>query len=168
MTSHSDNPYRQIFQAFADAGIRYLVVGGVAVNLHGYRRFTGDFDILLALDIENLEKMTALMHRMGYVERLPVELKSLSDANQVQRWIQEKGMTAYTFHSSKRDRLDIDVLAGHSLQFDKYEKQKSLIDVEGGLRVPVISIDDLVHMKREANRPEDLIDIDALLELKGL
>lgn len=127
------NPYRQIFQALQNAGIRYLVVGGIAVNLHGYRRFTADFDILLALDPENLEKMTA-----------------------------------YTFHSSKRDRLDIDILAGHSLQFDKYEQRRALIDVEGGLKVPVISVDDLVQMKREANRPEDLIDIDALLELQGL
>jgi predicted nucleotidyltransferase len=162
------NPYRQIFQALQDAGIRYLVVGGVAVNLHGYRRFTADFDIVLALDPENLEKMTSLMHRMGYIERLPVELKSFADADQLQRWIGEKGVTAYTFHSSKRDRLDIDILAGHSLHFERYEQCRTLIDIEGGLKVPVISLEDLIQMKREANRPEDLIDIDALLELKEL
>ena len=59
-----ENPYRQIFQAFADAGIRYLVVGGVARSFHGYRRFTADLNILLARDEENLEKMAKRMCQM--------------------------------------------------------------------------------------------------------
>src|SRR5687768_16540787 len=41
-THTMNNPYRDIFEAMNKAGIRYLVVGGVAVNLHGYSRFTGD------------------------------------------------------------------------------------------------------------------------------
>jgi len=40
--NHAVNPYRELFRAMNNAGIRYLVVGGVAVNLHGYSRFTGD------------------------------------------------------------------------------------------------------------------------------
>jgi len=162
------NPYRQIFQALSDAEIRYLIVGGVAVNLHGYRRFTADIDILLALDEENLEKMTMLMQQLGYIEHLPIALRALSDAEKVQRFLDEKGMTAYTFLSEKRDRLDIDVLAGKSLRFQEYEKRKVMVNVEGGLSVPVISIDDLLEMKKEAHRPDDLRDIEALLALKGL
>ena len=69
------NPYRELFTALNDAEIRYLIVGGVAVNLHGYRRFTGDIDIVLALDPENLEKVTTLMHNFGYIERLPIMLQ---------------------------------------------------------------------------------------------
>ena len=161
-----ENPYRQIFQAFADAGIRYLVVGGVAVNLHGYRRFTGDIDILLALNEENLEKMTKLMHKMGYVERLPVELKSLSDAAQVQQWITEKGMTAYTFLSGDQRRINIDVLAGASLHFGDFDTHKVMIDLEEGLKVPVIAFDDLLSMKREAGREQDIADVRNLLEYR--
>lgn len=44
------NIYAEIFKAFNDAKIAYLIIGGVAVNLYGYNRFTGDIDILLALD----------------------------------------------------------------------------------------------------------------------
>ena len=77
-----------------EAGIRYLIVGGLAVNLHGYRRFTADVDILLALDKENLEKMTRIMRSMGYAERLPVELKELSDEKKIRQLLEEKGMTA--------------------------------------------------------------------------
>lgn len=40
------NPYAEIFSVFQEAKIKYLLVGGVAVNLYGYSRFTGDIDIL--------------------------------------------------------------------------------------------------------------------------
>ena len=168
MTSHSDNPYRQIFQALSDAEIRYLVVGGVAVNLHGYRRFTGDIDILLALDEKNLEKMTTLMHEMGYVERLPVALKSLSDRRQVERWVEEKGMTAYSFLSGDQSRINIDILADASLRYSDFASRMVVVDMEEGLHVPVIALDDLLAMKREAGRDQDIVDVKKLLEYRLL
>ena len=161
-----ENPYWEILQGLTEAGVRYLVVGGVAVNLHGYRRFTGDIDILLALDEDNLEKMTELMSAMGYIERLPVELKSLSDEKQVQKWIEEKGMTAYSFQSADRLRIGIDVLTGKSLQFDDFESRRVIVDLEDELRVPTISLDDLIDMKREANRSQDIVDVEKLLQYK--
>lgn len=162
------NPYRVIFQALNDAGIRYLVIGGVAVNLHGYRRFTADIDILLALDEENLEKMTNLMRTMGYIERLPVALRVLSDAKQVQKFLEEKGMTAYTFLSDKGERVDIDILAAASLHFQTFDGRKVMLDIDEGVKVPVLSIQDLLEMKKGANRQKDVEDVAALLELKGL
>lgn len=162
------NPYRAIFQALNEAGIRYLVVGGVAVNLHGYRRFTADIDILLALDVENLEKMTVLMRDMGYIERLPITLRVLSDAGQVQKFLTEKGMTAYTFLSNTHERVDIDILAAASLQFQTFDERKVLLDIDEGVKVPVLSVQDLLEMKKGANRQKDVEDVAALLELKGL
>lgn len=41
-----------IFRALNEAGVRYLLVGGLAVNAHGYLRFTKDVD--LTIDIEYL------------------------------------------------------------------------------------------------------------------
>jgi len=162
------NPYREIFEQLNTKDIRYLVVGGVAVNLHGYRRFTGDMDILLALDNKNLDIMTALMHDLGYIERLPVELHVLADAAKVQQFLTEKGMTAYTFLSNKRERIDLDILAAASLHFDDYDQRKTLIELEDGLRVPVVSLNDLLNMKKEANRDKDLRDVEMLLQLKGI
>jgi predicted nucleotidyltransferase len=151
-----------------NAGIRYLVVGGVAVNLHGHRRFTSDVDILLALDTANLEKMTKIMHSMGYTERLHVALRELSDAAKVKKFLEEKHMTAYTFLSARRERIDVDVLAPDSLSYDSYEKNRVLLDIDDGVQVPVISINDLIKMKRNANRAKDIEDVQMLLELKGL
>ncbi|MBI2524145.1 hypothetical protein HYW11_02955 [Candidatus Peregrinibacteria bacterium] len=161
------NPYREIFQALNDAGIRYLVVGGVAVNLHGYSRFTGDLDLLLALEGSNLDRMGTLMEERGFIQRLPVNVRLLSDQEQVQKWLVEKGLTAYTFVHARLPQLAIDILAGESLKFDVYDERKTTIS-SWGFPIPVIAIDDLIGMKKNANRDKDVQDIAALLELKGL
>lgn len=163
----SVNPYRELFQALNDAKIHYLVVGGVAVNLHGYSRFTGDVDVLMALDAENLKRLSHLMEREGYTQRLPIDVRMLSDRKKVQEWIIDKGMTAYTFIHRTFPQLSLDILAGDSLQFDDFDHRKKTLDLNG-LSIPVISIDDLIGMKQKANRQKDLEDIAVLLELKGL
>jgi predicted nucleotidyltransferase len=162
------NPYRKLFAALNDSGINYLVVGGVAVNLHGFRRFTADVDILLALDETNLHKMTSVMHSLYYVERLPVQLQALNDPEKIRQFLDQKGMTAYTFLSDARERIDVDVLAAASLSFDKYATRKVILDIDDDVKVPVISFDDLIALKRKANREKDIEDVRMLLELKGL
>lgn len=161
------NLYAELFQAMNDEGIRYLVVGGVAVNLHGYSRFTGDVDILLALDAANLERVHNFMNKKGYVQRLPIDVRSLSDRAQVQKWLEEKGMTAYTYIDSHLPQINVDILAGESLNFDKYDQQKITVEA-WSISIPVVSIDDLIDLKRKANRKQDGEDIAALLELKSL
>lgn len=162
-----NNPYKVVFEGLASAGINYLIVGGVAVNLYGYQRFTGDVDILLSLDDENLIKMEGLMERLGYIKRLPVDLTSLKDNEQVEKWLEEKGMTAYTFLSEQGVKLDIDILTSKSLDFDQYQKRSNVVEV-WNMKLPVVSFDDLIDMKREANRDKDLLDIKGLLESKEL
>lgn len=161
------NPYEEIFEAFQETDIKYLIIGGVAVNLYGYNRFTGDIDILLTLDKENLEKMDKLMKKLGYVPRLPVEVKDLGDKKQVEQWMKEKNLKAYTFLAGKEYQLDIDIIIEQSTEFSELDKKKNIIEV-WGMNIPVISIDDLIEMKKTANRDQDLIDIKRLLELKSL
>ena len=161
------NPYQSLFQALASRNIQYLVIGGVAVNLHGFPRFTGDVDIVLALDRENLHRMTALMHERGYVQRLPIDLTEFSRPENVQRWLQEKNVRAYTFQSERHAPLDIDILVSESLRFEQLERRRVVMEA-WGIPIPVVSIDDLIDMKRQAMRPQDVQDIEALLALKGL
>ena len=161
------NVYAKIFGAFNKAKIEYLIVGGVAVNLYGYNRFTGDIDILLALDKDNLGKMKILMEKMGYVPRLPVEIHELQDTKKLKSWINAKGLKAYTFINNKSPQLDIDILVEESLTFHKQFNKKTKIKV-WDIQLPVISLENLINMKKKANRPKDLEDIKALLELKNL
>lgn len=161
------NPYKKVFSELQKSGVQYLVVGGVAVNLYGYSRFTGDIDILLTLGAANLSKMEKVMKKLGYVERLPVRLYELRNKKKVKEWLKEKGMTAYTFISAKKPQLDIDILAGYSLDFKKFYKKRTVVQV-WGIHLPVISFDDLIMMKKKASREKDLLDIKALIELKLL
>lgn len=150
------NLYKEIFGNFEAAEIKYLIVGGVAVNLYGHSRFTGDIDIILALDNGNLEKLDKLMKKMGYIERLPVSVKELGDEKKLEKFIQEKGMKACTFISNEKPQLDIDIVIEESVDFKKYEKAKAIIHV-WEMELPVIGIDDLKRFRKKAN-----IDIEQL------
>lgn len=157
--------FEKVFRELNKGKVKYLVVGGVAVNLYGYLRFTGDIDILLLLEDQNLEKMSKVMKKLGYNERLPVELKSLSDHKQVRKWLKEKNMTSFAFVEEKGPGLIIDILVEESLKFDKVNEHcvKKRFD---NVVLPVVSIGQLIKMKRKAGRDKDLIDLEALIELK--
>lgn len=157
--------FEKIFRALNDEKVKYLIVGGVAVNLYGYLRFTGDLDILLLLQEKNLKKIDKAMKRLGYAERLPISVKSLSNHEQVRKWLKDKNMKAFSFFYSKGPGLMIDLLVEESLKFDKVYKHcvKKYFD---NVLVPLISIDYLIKMKRKAGRDKDLIDLEALIELR--
>ncbi len=56
--------FEQTLAELNGAKIRYLLIGGVAVNLHGFSRATGDLDILISLNTNNLKKFVALMKKL--------------------------------------------------------------------------------------------------------
>ena len=159
--------YQSLLKEFADKKLQYLIVGGVAVNLHGYPRFTNDIDILLALDTANLKTMAQIMQNFGYQQRLPVSIQELGDAYKVRKLMQEKGLIAYSFIHAREPQFNIDVLVGESLEFEKFTVHTMHADV-WGLDGRVVSIDDLIAMKKNSEREKDVQDVVALLELKGL
>lgn len=161
------NIFEQIFKALNKESVKYIVVGGVAVNLHGYSRFTGDMDILLLLEQENLEKMNKVMKSLGYSERLPVSILELKNKENVRKWLKEKNMMAFSFNPPKDNPLQIDIIIEESLRFDVLKKNK-VVKLISGVRIPVVSIEDLITMKKKANRDQDIMDLKALIELKGL
>lgn len=161
------NLYKKVFKNLEEAKIKYLIVGGVAVNLYGYSRFTGDIDILLALSTANLKKMDGLMHKLGYVERIPVSVKDLGDKRKLEEFMNKKGLKAYTYISNNEPQLDIDIIVKESMDFDQFEKRKTIVKV-WDLELPVVNIDDLIKMKKNARRDKDNLDVNALLKLKEL
>lgn len=161
------NIFESVFRSLNKARVKYLVVGGVAVNLHGYVRFTGDLDLLILLEEKNLSKMKAVMDDLNYVERLPVSIMDLKDQKQVKQWLEEKNMKAFTFVPPKDNPLQIDIVIEESLKFDKLIKGKVVKRISG-VSIPVISINNLVKMKKKANRQKDLLDLEALIEIKAL
>lgn len=157
----------KLFNELNKANVKYLVVGGVAVNLYGLRRATYDLDILLFLDNENLKNMDVVMKKLGYIERNPISVLTLGNPRQVKKWVKEKNFKAYSFLPPENLPVQIDVIIEESLQFSKFDKNK-IEKKEDKLMVPVVSIDDLIKMKKKAGRDKDLMDLDALMALKNL
>lgn len=147
--------------------VDYIIVGGVAMNLLGCPRFTNDIDILLALDNKNLKAMKKAMNKLGYEQRIPLSLDELGDEKKALKFVKEKNLLAYTFFNPKEPLYSIDVIVGHSLQFNKYQEHCINADV-WGIKLPVVSIDDLIDLKKASNREKDSLDVATLLEYKGL
>ena len=159
--------YKTVFRALSDAKVTYIIVGGVAMNLLGCPRFTNDIDVLLALDEKNLQAMTKAMKAIGYEQRIPLALDELGDEKKALKFVQEKNLLAYTFFNSQEPLYSVDIIVGASLQFDRYAEHRIFADV-WGMQLPVVSIDDLIDMKRKSSREKDALDVATLLEYKGL
>jgi hypothetical protein len=161
------NLYKKLFKNLDEAKVKYLIVGGVAVNLYGYPRFTGDVDVLLALSPANLKKMDQLMQDLGYIGRIPVSVKELGDKKKLNEFINKKRLKAYTYVSDNEPQLDIDIIVKESMDFSEFDKRKTVVEV-WDMKLPVVNIDDLIKMKKKANRGKDNLDLEALLKLKEL
>ena len=79
-----------VLAALERARVRYLVVGGVAVVLHGYLRTTLDLDLVLHLESENLDRALEAFAGLGFRPQAPVPLSSFADPHTRETWLKEK------------------------------------------------------------------------------
>lgn len=85
--------------ALQNAGVRYLIAGGMAVNAHGYLRSTQDVDIVIQLGADNIARAFSALALLGYRPAVPVTAEQFADESQRQRWASEKAMTVLSFWS---------------------------------------------------------------------
>jgi hypothetical protein len=141
--------YRDILVALVDQHARFLVVGAHALAVHGYPRATVDLDIWIDSTTENAQRVwRALAHFGAPLDDLGVKQSDLTRPNVVAQF----GLPPNR----------IDILTGVSgLSFDTAWPNR----IEGtleGVRVPVISLDDLVTNKRASGRDKDRVDLKGL------
>lgn len=156
-----------IFAALSKRKVRYLVIGGVAVNLHGYSRTTGDLDLLLDLSPSNLQKFLAAIEDLGLKPTAPIQAKDLADPVKRKAWIKNKNLKAVSFYDPKNPMLSLDILIDFKIDFDQVYKQKDSKALEKGT-LPLISLENLMRMKKATGRLRDAADIRALKTLKEL
>jgi hypothetical protein len=151
----------RIFAALEASSVRYLVVGGVAVVLHGHLRFTADLDLMLALDEPNVLAALAALERLGYRPRAPVPLRAFADPSQREDWARTKGMTVFSLWSPDLPGTEVDLFVSEPIRFEDAWLRRVRADL-GGALVNVAALRDLTEMKRRAGRPQDLEDVRAL------
>jgi hypothetical protein len=154
-----------LLQSLSDEQVQYVLVGGLAVQLHGFLRSTFDIDLVLAMNDENLVRFIAVAKRYGLVPAIPVLIDTLRNASQIDQWHREKGMLAFALREPHIGGSVVDVLVRPEVPFDTLMANA----VAGELfarKVWIASIDDLLTMKRIANRPKDQLDVMALEKIK--
>jgi len=153
---------RDVFRSLVEADVRFLVAGGLAVNVHGLLRMTLDIDLVVKLESGNIARLFAALASVGYHPAVPVSADQFADVTTRESWIREKNMRVLRFHSNEHWETPVDVFVSEPFSFDEeYDRAviRELVGV-GGIRV--VSLPTLMRMKEEAGRPQDLADLDNL------
>lgn len=159
--------FETVFRALNDRGVRYLVAGGVAVVLHGHMRYTKDLDLVVDLAPEQAKAAIEVLSALGLVPSVPVDPLSFADADTRQAWIGEKGMTVLSLHHPDEVRLVVDLFVEPPSGFEELWSASDEMPLET-TTVRVVSLDDLIAMKRKAGRPRDMLDVEELEQIKLL
>jgi len=150
---------RALLVALVDANVRFVVIGGYAVAAHGYERATRDVDIVFATDLENCERFAAVLRGLDAhvrVADLPAPGGQISAD-----WLSGGGHFVFATVHGLLDALSW--IAG--LDHGALESRALSVELADGTQLRVCSYDDLVAMKRVADRPrdhEDLHELEAL------
>ena len=159
--------YEDIFKEFELRDVRYLVVGGMAVNLYGYVRLTVDLDIMADLSEKNLSKVIEIMEKFGYTPRVPVNPHEILSDEKRDEWIKKKGAVVFTFIDLNEPFKHIDIFLSNPIDFEEAYSRKELMTI-GDVRVSIVSIDDLIKLKSLSGRQRDVEDIDHLERIRAV
>ena len=146
-----DPDFKELIGFLNSEGVRYLLLGGYAVNYHGYHRFTGDIDFWIATDVSNAERVSKALQHFGFS----------SDA------VKPELFTAPgRVHAFGAKPVRVDLLTGPSgVDFDDCYSRR-IVDVLDGVEVSIISLADLRRNKSASGRDKDKLDLKQLPEPK--
>lgn len=152
---------REIFRALSDADARYVVVGGLAVILHGHLRVTRDLDLVVDLERENCARALAALKSIGLRPRLPVTLEDFADPAKRDDWYYNRNMLVFQLWDPANEQRSIDLFVREPIDFETLWRNSVCKDYDG-TPIRIASIPDLIAMKSLAGRPRDHEDIAAL------
>ena len=158
--------YEEVFREFKRQKVKYVLVGGIAVNLLGAMRSTVDLDLLVEMSDKNLKKIVEILRSQGYRAKQPIDPMKIADRKTRGEWIEKKHMKAFNFY--KEDELkEVDIVIDSPVSFEEAKKSALRIKVDD-LTLPVISMDNLIKMKKKTGRAIDDLDIEELTKIKKL
>jgi predicted nucleotidyltransferase len=146
---------RKLLELLTLAEVRFVLVGGLAVNAWGYLRATRDIDVVPEPDAANLAKLDVVLKQIG--GKVEVE-DGLLDSNAISIFLKTGDRTLVV-----TDLGRVDILQGlpQIPPFAVLDAEALDVDMDG-LTVRVCSLGHLLEMKRASERPRDKDDLEAL------
>lgn len=157
--------YLELLGALETSNVRYLLVGGLAMNLLGVPRLTMDVDLVIALDEANVEAFLAATRTLGIRPTLPVAPDSLKDAAARREWVERRNMIAFPLAAPAPGAPTVDVLISHPLDFEAAYARRERRQV-GQVAISLASIDDMIVLKSGTGRRQDRDDVEHLRRLR--
>jgi hypothetical protein len=144
-----NDDFRDFLKSLNDHKVDYLLVGGYAVILHGYRRTTGDLDIWVDTTLENLHKLKRAFMQFG------LHTSDLTEEN----FLKNKSIDVFSYGIPP---VSIDLMKEvKGLDF-KEAAQTAETFVENDLPIKYINYQSLIKAKKSSGRHKDLDDIEKL------
>lgn len=156
-----------LINMLVEADVEFVLVGGLAVALHGYQRVTMDVDVVLAMDANNVRKFLTVAKASDLRPTIPADLDALANPEWMEQWCREKGMLAFSVRGPGAMATVMDVLVRPVVSFADLRRDATMIKV-GLITIPVASIEHLIAMKTGTGRNKDLIDIEELRKIQAL
>lgn len=158
--------YEDVFNQLNNKKVRYLVVGGIAVNLYGVPRATMDLDLMVETSKTNLSKLIAVLEELGYKPKVPVKACELADPKKRKIWREEKHMIVFSFIHLRLPYQQIDIFLDNPMDFEEANRARYLTTAKR-IKIPLLSIDHLIKLKLDLGREQDLADVEALEKVKA-
>ncbi len=131
------------------------MIGGVAVTLRVRPRFTDDLDLVITVPEGSLDDLIAVASTMGFFAEQGELARELAEAGLLRLW-----------SSADDDRVGVDLIFVDSEQLAETVRRATPVDL-GTCRLNVASVEDILILKLEANRPQDIDDIIAIKDAHG-
>ena len=150
-----DRNFQEYIVLLNEYKVEYILVGGMAVNIHGYRRTTGDMDLFVNPTRENHLKLAKVHRDFGM---------HMGEMEDIHNFLDTDKYDVYTFGVSP---IQIDIMTKcKGINFKTALRSSIVAKINENLSIVVINYPNLIKIKKAANRLRDQADIYELERIK--
>ena len=148
----------EVIKALEKHKVKYALVGGYALSLHGLVRATMDVDLVISLSQIQLKNVEKALQSIGLTSRLPLNATDIAGFRE--EYIEKRNLMAWSFVDFKDPTRMVDILLTDSLTSFRVENF-----VIRNHKIRVISLKDLLKIKQKSKRLKDQLDVQSIKEL---
>ena len=157
--------HETILNALSDAGVEFIVGGGMACILQGVERLTMDVDVAVMMQEKNWERLVEVTENLGLIPRVPLNPRSLMDPAVRRVVLEEKKAIVFTFLHPDRPSFQLDVFLRPDLAYETLLQDAEWMNLEGR-KIQILNRQKLLALKKNI-QPHVLKICSILLRWRG-